>query len=278
MDTIYKKIENAYFTNNNIQIKLGAEGQSVDYDNEIVFLGNRAGPSSEPLDLFHEMGHLVDIQERKIILSDWGFSYGTPYSIHEQKYFINETYNACKRECKVFAIQKKMAEEFGINADISDLVHSLYLLPDFSNVPGKSQKEKLEHLCKYTENIYNNLSLDNIKEIWFKRINNIQNLFKKSKDDYSFVDKSSIINIHEFDYTLNDDNYVKYEKLFIEERENDGTYKYIVYIDLKDGFIHSDTRFDILYDTYDEALLALKKHCKVKEFIELENKIEGIKI
>ena len=79
-----------------------------------MHLACKAGISKDMFNLFHEMGHFIEIDNRRCHRTDWGLKTGKTVRIGYQ--YVREgmfTSQAIDREIRVFAIQKHLHDAYG---------------------------------------------------------------------------------------------------------------------------------------------------------------------
>jgi len=99
-------IQNYFAPHNEVIVKNNLAGQKV-IDNRYV-IGMCAGPSKDIDNLLHEMCHLVELEENRLIKrppSSWGLSYGTFWQIGSRWGYETFTDDQVKREQRVWAYQ-----------------------------------------------------------------------------------------------------------------------------------------------------------------------------
>ena len=100
-----------YFTSSVIDFDPKLEGSRNKGDR--LVLGGRAGPSSSFSNLAHEMAHLVEIDDARAHMDDWGLRLGTWRSLAGHNWREFRTSEPMRRELRVGAYQWAIHEFFG---------------------------------------------------------------------------------------------------------------------------------------------------------------------
>lgn len=108
-------------------------------DGKLV-LGPWAGPSQCITNVIHEMGHLVEIDDARILAHGWGLHVPMTECLGRE-YPNPVTPKACMREVRVFAMQWQLQNFLGIKTEIRELVRLNRFLPDFCFVPKEGEQE-----------------------------------------------------------------------------------------------------------------------------------------
>lgn len=99
-----------------IDVRLKGEGNTID-SNRFLFT-TWAGPVANVNNLFHEMGHFVEINPERCHRPGWGFGYGKKVVIGGREYDEGmHTKKAIEREIRTFAIQLVLANHYGLTHD-----------------------------------------------------------------------------------------------------------------------------------------------------------------
>lgn len=115
------------------------EGQGVD-DKGVVTLGCRAGPSLDIFNLFHEMSHLVEIDDARAGAWGWGLSFGKEISIPGYGTFHEpQTWQATQRETRVMAFQANVMLHYQRRPNFRYFAKLCDHLVDYYNVPFKRE-------------------------------------------------------------------------------------------------------------------------------------------
>jgi len=89
-------------------------------DDGTLVLGCRAGPSLDMFNLFHEMSHLVEIDDARIQQYGWGFKMGREVNIPGYPTFYEpSTWQPSQREIRVMAYQANLMKHFGREMDFA---------------------------------------------------------------------------------------------------------------------------------------------------------------
>ena len=116
-----------------------------EYQNsKTIYLSTYAGPQSHLSNLFHEMAHFVEIDQKRMTLanSGWGFSYGKYWRILNSSGYECSTMASTLREMRVWAYQINLLKHFNIFTDIQDLTSAADFINSFMFVPGKNKEER----------------------------------------------------------------------------------------------------------------------------------------
>lgn len=135
------KLKEFFFTNS--LVSLGChEGQRV-IDNKVI-LGTRLGPETNCLQgVAHEMAHLLEIDNKRMIKSGWGFKYGKKIQIMGQVFHEPLTYQASLRECRTFAFEMLIYEIIGQEYDKKELISPLKYMNDYLHVQAEQMTRDL---------------------------------------------------------------------------------------------------------------------------------------
>lgn len=195
---LFKRLQKLFFKDNTVIIKIRKEGQSL-YGNKFV-LGCRAGPQINITNLFHEMAHLAEREEDKLLQKPsyaWGFSFGKPWEIGNFSGFEPSTDASVRREIRVWAYQWSLQRQFGIKDSIYNTIRPIVYLPAFvyyhrSN--GKNGQYHLSDQCKIKiacleaqELSKKDFSYSNFVNAWQTRME----LLKCQNQNAKVVDKNS---------------------------------------------------------------------------------------
>lgn len=133
-----------FFTNSPIIIDYNFGGtQKIKYDNDDyekpkqLVLGFAAGPLRCITHLIHEMAHLAEIDDARILRHGWGLT--TPETYIPGRYArmapVPNTYQPSLRECRVIAMQWQIQNYLGIEETPHNAIRALEFMSDWSNVP-----------------------------------------------------------------------------------------------------------------------------------------------
>jgi hypothetical protein len=170
-------ILNKYFKDSSIVIDWKHEGQRI--DEHSLVLGGRAGYEVCLTNLIHEMGHLVEIDDARIMEYSWGLTLPEVYlpGRYSRMAPTPATTQACLRECRVIAMQWLLQNAIGITTSALEAVSSLQYMPDFFLAPGVSDQDKLdflkEQMLEYAANKY---TLEYFDTEWIRKVQLIKSL------------------------------------------------------------------------------------------------------
>jgi hypothetical protein len=171
----HKKIYDKFISKSKVNVFQG-EGQRIRAGK--LLLGTKIGPKLHELTaLIHEMGHLVEIDDERVLRRGWGFSYGESTIVFGAVHHEPSSYSATLRECRVMAIQRIMQKSVGIESSIRELLSPLVYMHDWCLVPGRTANSTLPEvdearfrfLTEYLENFAKTLSLESIMEEWERK-------------------------------------------------------------------------------------------------------------
>lgn len=125
------------------------EGQSFDPDDwnkgfqpegakpQQLVLGYRSGPEQCVCSLIHEMAHLAEIDDARILSQGWGLTTPEEYIPGRYSYIasVPNTYQPILRECRVIAMAWQLQNYLGIEETPSEAVSALYYMPDYCHIP-----------------------------------------------------------------------------------------------------------------------------------------------
>jgi hypothetical protein len=155
MDSLYKhsewmgspqqeRMEGTFFQDSPIKIdwKMHDTQRIID-DKQLVF-GGWAGPLCCITNVIHEMCHLVEIDDARILRNGWGLIMPEQYIPGRYSCMapIPVTNKASLRETRVAALQYQVQNMLGIPTSIRDVILSFQFLPDFCNIPDGVDREK----------------------------------------------------------------------------------------------------------------------------------------
>lgn len=171
-----------------LEVRRSLEGVEHDFQRSVITFGCRAGPVTAPYNLLHEMAHFVELPEEKVAKRHWGFSFGTPgisaFGIHT----IPTTWEATKREIRVWAWQSILLDEVNLNMPIEEVVSAARHMNDFLLVPGKGDEQKLALVASMTKDFKDGLDIGRFDRIWFDRVAKLPDIFKLERDHRKFMD------------------------------------------------------------------------------------------
>jgi hypothetical protein len=163
----HSKIYDTFIKDSQVKVFQG-EGQQVKGNN--LLLGTKIGPNLHDLSaLIHEMSHLIDINDKRVLKPGWGFFYGQSIEIMGRTYKEPVTYRASLRECKVLAIQQKIQESVGITADSKELIRPLQFMNDWCLIPGKTDEDRYTFLIERLNEYSKNIDLEYILSEWNRK-------------------------------------------------------------------------------------------------------------
>lgn len=147
--SILREILMDWFLDRPVEAQFGVEGQAVE-DGQLI-LGLRLGPvrGSVESGLLHEMGHLLEINDARILRWGWGFYYGPEQEIMGRTIAEPRTSQGVWRELKVIAYQKHLSDYYGMPLDLFRAVGALRFVPSWlwfkRDVLPQALKEEIDY-------------------------------------------------------------------------------------------------------------------------------------
>lgn len=135
-----------------IKIDEFIEGSNVD---ELgIKLGCRTGPTYEITGATHELCHLVEIDDARTMVSNWGFKIGQ-IEINGILYYEPQTNQASMREMRVFAYQYNLDKELGLKPDFLYFAKLLDYMADWGTMmkSGEKSDERYARLAGMMEDM-----------------------------------------------------------------------------------------------------------------------------
>lgn len=134
--------------------------QRIEYQNKRpkqLVLGAWAGPKQCITHLMHEMAHLVEIDDKRILKYGWGLKTPEEYIPGRYGHFASMpvTYQPSLRECRVIAMQWQLQNYLGIEESPRDAISSLEYMPDWCNIPHLPYNEKYTNGAQVKESRLN---------------------------------------------------------------------------------------------------------------------------
>jgi hypothetical protein len=174
LDHFLPEVKTLFFKDSPIIIHENLEGQRV--ENNILYLGLKAGPEIHITNLLHEMSHLVEIDDARILSYGWGLKYGSLVQVilgQEYQEFLSTA--ATEREIRVWAFQHQLQNLLGIDTPIKETVKSAVYLGDWANVAFgdklnlKCQKKALEWVENQVVEKMKTLTLEFFQNEWTRK-------------------------------------------------------------------------------------------------------------
>jgi len=131
----HQYILDTYFQDSPIRIGERAEGNPV--EDGILTLGMRAGPQICLTNLIHEMCHLVEIDDERMLISGWGLRTPEVYVPGRYSHMASVpiSWQPIKREVRVIALQWQLQQSIGITGTKREALSAMEYMPDWCNVP-----------------------------------------------------------------------------------------------------------------------------------------------
>jgi hypothetical protein len=188
MKTLLKEIARRWIIGNPVKIGQRFEGQGITKGNAYL-LGCYAGPDQNVEYLLHEMAHLSEREEDKVIkrpYQSWGFSQGKYWEVPGYgSGWEPQTEQSVLREARVWAFQANLQQELNMKVDVEDLVASAVYLPAYcyfkfkrvnKNLGYKESEEAgLAALATHVKNLMEEFTFQKWEENWFKRMDLLKN-------------------------------------------------------------------------------------------------------
>lgn len=187
LDLIKKDFFNQFESFIGINLKPSNNSNKI-IDNKLMLM-TWAGPTADVYNLFHEMGHLLEIDEARCHLPDWGLK------IPPLKFAGGHTYRdnlttpqAIEREIRVFGIQTIFHRHYGYEYDCDDSptlehyhaqvckfidgLHFFYPEGWMLESAGYSANEAyaMEKIRQLIVDESKKWSFDNLRELWYNRM------------------------------------------------------------------------------------------------------------
>lgn len=130
----YKLFDTFFAANCPVIVEEDMEGQRIEENR--LYLGMRAGPSQCIRFLIHEMAHLVEIDDARMLVRGWGLHLPKIYIPGRYSHMVPVpiTHQASLRECRVIALAWHLQNFLGIKESAREMVGSLEYMPDYENV------------------------------------------------------------------------------------------------------------------------------------------------
>lgn len=161
-----------FFAGNPVSARMTLEGSRIDAGG--IVLGMRAGPVSEIANLVHEMCHLVEIDDSRMTVRNWGLhSTGYLAAIAAGRpWFGPTTDQALRREMRVWAYQWNVTAALSLPGEkgIAELVRPAVFVDGFMNFPGETEKDRLAAIAQEVEAMLPEYSFDRFCEEWARRM------------------------------------------------------------------------------------------------------------
>lgn len=132
--TAYDLLQARYFSSSTkIGYSPNLEGQFID-ENNVIWIGDRAGPEIDVSHLIHEMCHFVEIDDVRMREPGWGLK--VPRVWVFDRYCIEPTtIQMTERELRVMAYQFNVMQFLKLGVTPLELAKPLRWLPDNTYVP-----------------------------------------------------------------------------------------------------------------------------------------------
>ena len=141
-----------FFKDSPIRIDWDFHGTQKVEGYKLIF-GPWAGPERCITNIIHEMGHLAEIDDARILKVGWGLT--TPEVYIPGRYArmaaVPTTWQPIKRECRVMAMQWLIQNFLGIEETPREVVKSLKWMPDWCNLPCRRYDGQVPGEFSYAE-------------------------------------------------------------------------------------------------------------------------------
>lgn len=126
-----------FFQDSPIKIDWDFHGTQKVIDKKKLVLGAWAGPKRCPTHIMHEMGHLAEIDDKRILMNGWGLDMPLQYipSRYSHMAPIPVTYQATFREVRVIAMAWQIQNLLGIEETPREALAAMKWMPDWCNLP-----------------------------------------------------------------------------------------------------------------------------------------------
>lgn len=125
---------------------------AIDGKPRLVF-GAWAGPQCCITNVIHEMGHLVEIDDARILSYGWGLRMPQQYipGRYARMCPIPTTYKATLREVRTMVLQWQVQNMLGIDETPREILQALKFMPDFGYIPHMLDDSKEHEYKEYDE-------------------------------------------------------------------------------------------------------------------------------
>lgn len=126
-----------FFKDSPIQIDWAMHRTQKVVDDIQLILGTWAGPMQCITHIMHEMGHLAEIDDKRILKNSWGLDLPMEYISGRYSRIcpVPKTYQATLRECRTIAMQWHIQNFLGIEETPREAIKALQFMPDHLNIP-----------------------------------------------------------------------------------------------------------------------------------------------
>lgn len=155
-----------FFQNSPIKIDMEMHDTQRVIGKQLV-LGPWAGPMQCITHIIHEMAHLAEIDDKRILKTGWGLQTPTQYIPGRYSYIapMPTTCQPSEREARTIALQWQIQSMLGIQETPREALNSLKYLPDWCMIPY--ERTEGETMYEYDEKRYvylENYMMQSIKE------------------------------------------------------------------------------------------------------------------
>ncbi len=175
-------IFNTFFQNKTFCYEASLQGQYC--ENNVFFVGDKAGPGRDLSILLHEICHFVELERERLVkfpANGWGLTHGKFWQIGTAWGYEPRTVQQVDREARVWGFQLLAQKHLELNDSAYELVRSAVWLPAFCHYKysfsGKITDTKaLYHLAKRVERLSKRISYDQLVNEFHERVKLLENL------------------------------------------------------------------------------------------------------
>jgi len=132
----HQRLVDTYLKDSPIELNWEMHDTQQVKDNKLIF-GAWAGPLRCITHVIHEMCHLVEIDDARILEEGWGLRMPQVYipGRYSRLAAVPATYQPSLRETRVAALQYHVQRYIGIPTTFRSVINSFQFLPDWCNIP-----------------------------------------------------------------------------------------------------------------------------------------------
>lgn len=159
-----------FFVGSPIQIEWDFHGTQKVHNKTLIF-GPWAGPAQCITHVMHEMAHLAEIDDARILEHGWGLRMPEVYIPGRYSHMaaVPTTYQASLRECRTIAMQWHLQNHLGIEETPREAITSLKWMPDYCNLPCRKYDGNTPGEFSYAESEETRLAFLENKMIEYAR-------------------------------------------------------------------------------------------------------------
>lgn len=180
---LFRSIKDRWFTGNPVKLSINFEGQGITPLGHYQ-LGGRAGPAIDPEHVLHEMAHLVELEQDRLLArptGGWGLRHGKAWQIGDRSGFYPQTTQQVDREARVWAYQASLMRELDLPMRFDKLVVSAVYLPAFSNCryfrgAFRTERQTLAALARRVSHLHGSThTFEKWEQEWNRRMELLRN-------------------------------------------------------------------------------------------------------